>query len=82
MMEQGFEEERPVIIGDDVWIGDRVMILPGVEIGRGAVLAAGAVVTRDVPPYAVAAGVPARVIRDRRSGTRASGPSNGEGEAY
>ena len=82
MMEQGFEEERSVTIGDDVWIGDRVMILPGVEIGRGAVLAAGAVVTRDVPPYAVAAGVPARVIRDRRSGTRVSGPSNGEGEAY
>ena len=66
MMEQGFEEEQPVFIGDDVWIGDRVLILPGVHVGRGCVLAAGAVVTGDVPDYCIAAGVPARVIRDRR----------------
>lgn len=68
MMEQGFEEERPVYIGNDVWIGDRVTILPGVHIGDGCVIGAGAVVTRDIPPYTVAAGVPARVIRDRRDG--------------
>lgn len=65
MMEQGFEQERPVVIGDDVWIGDRVIILPGVTVGNGSILAAGAVVTRDVPPYSIVAGVPAKVIRNR-----------------
>ena len=66
MMEQGFEAELPVCIGDDVWIGDRVLILPGVHIGNGCIIAAGAVVTKDVPDYAIAAGVPAQVIRMRR----------------
>jgi virginiamycin A acetyltransferase len=56
---------RPVIIGNDVWIGNRVTILRGVHVGDGAVLAAGAVVTRDVPPYAIVGGVPARLIRWR-----------------
>lgn len=65
MMEQGFEEEQPVYIGNDVWIGDRVTILAGVHVGNGAVIAAGAVVTKDVPPYAVVGGVPARVLRFR-----------------
>lgn len=65
MMEQGFEMERPVVIGDDVWIGDRVMLMPGVHIGSGAILAAGAVVTENVPDYAVVGGVPARVISMR-----------------
>jgi carbonic anhydrase/acetyltransferase-like protein (isoleucine patch superfamily) len=54
-----------VHIGDDVWIGANVVILPGVRIGTGAVIAAGAIVTRDVPEYAVAAGVPAKVKRYR-----------------
>ena len=66
MMEQGFEEERPVHIGNDVWIGDRVMIMPGVHIGDGSVIGAGAVVTGDIPPYSIAVGVPARVIRSRK----------------
>ena len=66
MMEQGFEEEKPVCIGNDVWIGDRVMIMPGVHIGDGCVIGAGSVVTRDIPPYSVAAGVPAKVIRSRK----------------
>lgn len=66
MMEQGFEEERPVFIGSDVWIGDRVTILPGVHIGDGCVIGAGAVVTRDIPPHSIAAGVPAKVIRSRK----------------
>lgn len=66
MMDQGFEDERPVSIGSDVWIGDNVTILPGVHIGDGCVIGAGAVVTRDIPPYTIAAGVPARVIRNRK----------------
>lgn len=53
------------VIEDDVWIGSRVTVLKGVRIGRGAVIAAGAVVTRDVPPYAIVGGVPARQIRQR-----------------
>lgn len=56
----------PVVIGEDCWIGSHVVITKGVTIGDGAVVAAGAVVTRDVPPYGIAAGVPAQVIGDRR----------------
>lgn len=56
----------PVIIDDHAWIGVRVIILPGVHIGEGAVIAAGAVVNRDVPPYAIAAGVPAVSKKERR----------------
>jgi acetyltransferase-like isoleucine patch superfamily enzyme len=59
--------DRGVTIEDDVWIGTRAIILHGVTVGRGAVVAAGAVVTRSVPPYAVVAGVPARLIRLRWS---------------
>jgi maltose O-acetyltransferase len=55
----------PVTIEDYVYLGARAMILPGVRIGRGAVVAAGAVVTRDVPAYAVVAGVPASFVRER-----------------
>jgi maltose O-acetyltransferase len=54
---------RPVIIEDNVWIATRATILKGTRIGKGSVIAAGAVVTRDIPPYCVAAGVPARVIK-------------------
>jgi acetyltransferase-like isoleucine patch superfamily enzyme len=56
----------PVGVGDDVWIGARAVILPGVTVGDHAVIGAGAVVRKDVPAWAVVAGVPARVIRDRR----------------
>jgi acetyltransferase-like isoleucine patch superfamily enzyme len=56
---------RDVEIGDCAWIGDRVVIVPGVKVGEGAVLAAGAVVTRDVPAMAVVGGSPAKVIRQR-----------------
>ena len=55
----------PARIGNDVWIGANVTILRGVSVGDGAIVAAGAVVTKDVPPYAVVGGVPARVIKRR-----------------
>lgn len=58
-------DNRPVEIGNDVWIGANVVLLPGVKIGDGAVLAAGAVITKDVAPYAVVGGVPAKLIRKR-----------------
>jgi putative colanic acid biosynthesis acetyltransferase WcaF len=59
------ETGGPVVIEDYAYIGTRVTILPGVRIGSGAVVASGAVVTRDVPPYMLVGGVPARVIRER-----------------
>ena len=52
-----------VFIGDNVWIGDKATILPGVKIGEGAVVAANAVVTKDVPAYSMVAGNPAKVIK-------------------
>jgi acetyltransferase-like isoleucine patch superfamily enzyme len=55
--------EAPIVIQDDVWIGSGAIILPGVTIGRGSVIAAGAVVSHDVPEFAVVAGIPGRVIR-------------------
>ena len=61
--EQGINTS-PVVIGDDVWIGANAVILPGVTIGRHCVVAAGAVVTKDVPDYTVVAGVPAKVIKE------------------
>lgn len=54
-----------VVVGHDVWIGRSAIVLPGVEIGNGAVVGAGAVVTKPVPPYAVVAGNPARLVRYR-----------------
>lgn len=58
------ENSRPVVIGDRVWIGARAMILKGVNIGDGAIVAAGSVVTRDVPGRTLVAGNPAKVIRE------------------
>lgn len=57
--------KAPVSIGADVWIGAQCVILPGVTIGEGSVIAAGSVVTRDIPAFSIAAGVPAKVIRER-----------------
>ena len=65
MCKQGFQPVKPVIIEDDVWIGGSVIILPGVHVSKGAILGAGAVVTKDVPEYAIVGGNPAKVIKYR-----------------
>lgn len=65
MCEQGRDEEEPVIIEDDVWIGSRTTILPGVKIGRGSIIGAMSVVTKNVEAYTVVAGNPAKTIKSR-----------------
>ena len=62
---QGYTETKPIIIEDDVWIGQRVIVLPGVHIGEGSIIGAGSVVTKDIPPFVVAAGNPARIVKHR-----------------
>lgn len=57
----------PIIVGNDVWIGRRAIIMSGVTIGDGAIIGAGAIVTKDVPPFAVAVGNPAKVVKYRYS---------------
>lgn len=64
------QEHKPVIIDDRAWIGSSVTILHSVHIGEGAVVAAGAVVTHDVPPYTIVAGIPAKKIGDRNHDLR------------
>lgn len=61
---QGYERSSPVIIGDDVWIGGNASILGGVTVGNNSIIAAGSVVTRDIPSGVIAAGNPAKVIRE------------------
>jgi len=63
--QQGALPIRPIIIESDVWIGQRVIILPGVTIGTGSVIGAGAVVTKSFPPYSVIGGNPARILKMR-----------------
>lgn len=65
MMDQGIYSKGPVILGDDVWLGAGVAVLDGVRIGKGSIIGAGAVVTRDIPEYSIAVGVPARIIGTR-----------------
>lgn len=65
MCRQGMQEARPVVIGNDVWIGARVIILPGVHIGNGAIIGAGSVVTKSVPPYEIWGGNPAHYLKSR-----------------
>ena len=69
--------EADVVIEDDVWLGANVIVTSGVRIGRGAIVAAGAVVTKDVPPYAIVGGVPAKVLRMRLPSVE----GGGDGEA-
>ncbi len=68
-------ESLGIIIEDDVWIGANAVVLDGVRVGRGAVIAAGAVVSKDVPPLAIVGGVPARVVRFRGRGAKADAVS-------
>ena len=70
MRSAGPEYGRPITIGDHVWLGGGVIVCPGVTIGDGAVAAAGAVITRDVPPYTLVGGNPARVIRELKARKR------------
>lgn len=67
----GFDLRSVTSVGDYVYIGYRVTVLPGVKIGDGCIIGAGAVVTRDIPPGKVAAGNPARILRDVRPDERA-----------
>jgi len=62
--QEGFEIAIPITIGNHVWVGNRAMVLKGVSIGDGAVIAAGAIVTKNVPPRSLVAGVPAKVIKE------------------
>ena len=64
---EGYKVSAPIKIGNNVWIGQRAMILKGVTIGDGAVIAAGAIVTKDVPAHSVVAGVPAKVVEENIS---------------
>ena len=71
-LEKGYNAQKmlkkTVHINDNVWCGDRVIVLPGVTIGEGTIIGAGSIVTRDIPPYCIAAGNPARVIKKWNKG--------------
>jgi acetyltransferase-like isoleucine patch superfamily enzyme len=60
-----FESSKRTVIGHDVWIGEKSIVLDGVEIGTGAIIAAGSVVTKNVDPYAIVGGVPAKLLKFR-----------------
>lgn len=61
---EGYEMTKPIVIGDNVWIGSRSIIMKGVHIGDGAIVAAGSVVRKDVPSNSIVAGVPARIVKE------------------
>ncbi len=75
MNKQGGSPQNPVTIEDDVWIGTRAIILPGRRIGKGSIIGAGSVVTKNIEPYSIVGGNPARVIGSRQA---ASPPDNRE----
>ena len=66
MRMQGATDSKPIIVGNDVWIGMRVMVMPGVKIGSHSIIAAGSVVTKDVPEWGIVGGNPAKVIKYRK----------------
>lgn len=76
--EQGLDLRGGVTIGDNVWLGARSTILDGVAIGNDAVVGAGAVVTKDVPPFTVVAGIPAKIVRNRKESDPCRGALEGE----
>lgn len=78
--EQGYQEEKPVYIGNDVWIGHRVIVLPGVHIGDGTVIGAGSVVTKDTIPYSVVGGNPAKILKMREGCTNYSSICSADSE--
>jgi len=75
MREQPLTSSGDIVIEDDVWLGLNVCVMDGVTIGTGAIIGAGAVVTQDIPPFAIAGGVPARVLRYRNRETPAASPA-------
>jgi len=66
IMMQDSTKAKPVIIEDDVWIGRNAVVMPGLTLGKGSIIGAGAVITKNVPPYAIVGGVPAKIIRYRK----------------
>ncbi len=75
---QPLTSKGPIVVEEDAWLGVGVKVLSGVTIGRGAVIGAGSVVTRDIPPYAIAVGVPARVVKFRGDTVFGGRPSSAE----
>lgn len=67
MTHQGAPPRKPITIGNDVWIGTRAIILPGITIGNHSIIGAGSIVTKDVPEWAIVAGNPAKIIKSRKS---------------
>ncbi|MBB3700962.1 acyltransferase [Flammeovirga yaeyamensis] len=66
MNEQGAPNRKPVIIGNDVWIGTRTIILPGVKVGNHSIIGAGSIITKDIPDWSIVAGNPAKLIKYRK----------------
>ncbi len=66
MVKQGYQKTMPVIFEDDVWIDARRVILPGVKIGTGSIIGVGSVVTKDIEPFSIVAGVPAKLVKKRK----------------
>lgn len=64
-IKEAYLPKGDTVIGDGAWIGMRAMLMPGIHIGEGAIIATGAIVTKDVPPYAIVAGSPAKLVKKR-----------------
>lgn len=75
--DQGGLPPRPIVVERGAWIGIRAIVLPGVHVGEGAIIGAGAVVSRDVPSFSIVAGNPARVVRHRRPEESSNAPEEG-----